>query len=304
VSNAIRPLSVEELRHGLAVEDNTSEMDVENLPSIKTILSVCIGLVVVDHQNDTVRLIHLTAQEFFLQDGSNTLLGQTQEDMSRACLTYLSFKPLQTGPCNKSVLQTRMRALPFLKYAAQYWGEHVRQVESEVQKELVAFLNEPNLMSSALQVLNSYPRRNTSSVDSAFGNVPESLTTLHVAAYWDLQRTACLILSVKGKAIIPIPDSDGWTPFHWAASNGHEGMVKLLISQQADQEILDDNGWTPLFWAVSKYHIHVVRLLLENGANVTHRDCFRLTPLDLTGGDSEMIELLLRYGALTEEFQS
>jgi hypothetical protein len=302
VSFARRPLLIDELRHGLAVENDTSEMDVENLPSIKTILSVCIGLVVVDHQNDTVRLIHLTAREFFLKRGSKALLERTWEDMSRACLTYLSFKPLQSGPCNNSLaLQTRMQALPFLEYAAQYWGEHVSHAESGIQKELMTFLNKSILMSSALEVLNSYPRRNTASSDAAFGITPESLTILHVAAYWDLQTTTRLILKEEtGKAMIPVPDCSGWTPFHWAASNGHVGTVKLLIDHQANLEILDNNGWTPLFWAVSKGHMEVVKILLESGANVSHCDWLRMTPLDLAENKgSEMIELLLSYDSPT-----
>ena len=274
----------------------------ENLPSIKTILSVCIGLIVVDHQNNTVRLVHLTAQEFFLQDDSRALLKRTQEEMSRACLTYLSYKTLRSGRA-LSALPDRVQDLPFLKYAAQYWGEHARQTESEVQSELIRFLNHPALIESALEVLNKYIRTNTSSSDSVFGTVPVSLTTVHLAAYWDLQETARLILANdEGKDLIPVADSDSWTPFHWAASNGHVGMVELLIDSGADTEILDDMSWTPLFWAVYKDHVHVSKLLLERGANASRRDCLHMTLLDLAGapGD-EMFELLLRYGASIRE---
>lgn len=293
---ARRPLLVDELRHGLAVENGTSEMDVENLPSIKTILSVCIGLVFVDPQNGTVRLIHLTAQEFFLKHGWKALLWRTWEDMSRACLTCLSFKPLQSGPCNDD-LENRIKTLPFLVYAAQYWGEHASHAESGIQKELMIFLNNPMLTSSALEVLNECPRRYTASSDNVFGNVPECLTTLHVAAYWDLQKTARLILEEEtGKAMIPIPDSDGWTAFHWAASNGHVGMVKLLIDHHASLEVLDDMGWTPLCWALFKGHIEVVKILLESGANLPQRHWNTMAAGE---EESEMIELVLSHVSLT-----
>jgi di/tripeptidase len=50
VANAKRPLTVEELRSALAVEPSTKQLDKENFMTIKTILSVCAGLVIVDEK--------------------------------------------------------------------------------------------------------------------------------------------------------------------------------------------------------------------------------------------------------------
>jgi hypothetical protein len=44
----------------LTVEPGTQQLDVDNLTKIRTILSVCAGLVIVDEQLSVVRLVHYT----------------------------------------------------------------------------------------------------------------------------------------------------------------------------------------------------------------------------------------------------
>ncbi|KAJ6556323.1 hypothetical protein B0H19DRAFT_863901, partial [Mycena capillaripes] len=46
VANSKRPLSVGELQEALAIEPGSTSLDVENIPDIDTILSVCAGLVI------------------------------------------------------------------------------------------------------------------------------------------------------------------------------------------------------------------------------------------------------------------
>ncbi|KAK5203136.1 hypothetical protein LTR96_011435 [Exophiala xenobiotica] len=60
ISCAQRPLTTQELRHALAVEAATSDLDEDNLSDLDDILSVCAGLVVVDEESQIIRLIHYT----------------------------------------------------------------------------------------------------------------------------------------------------------------------------------------------------------------------------------------------------
>jgi hypothetical protein len=53
---ASRPLSVEELRHALAVSPNMTEMDPRDLVFESKLISVCAGLVVIDKERQVVRL--------------------------------------------------------------------------------------------------------------------------------------------------------------------------------------------------------------------------------------------------------
>jgi hypothetical protein len=53
---ASRPLSVEELRHALAVSPKMTEMDPCNLVFEWKLTSVCAGLVVIDKEHRVIRL--------------------------------------------------------------------------------------------------------------------------------------------------------------------------------------------------------------------------------------------------------
>ena len=59
-------------------------------------------------------------------------------------------------------------------------------------------------------------------------------------------------------------DSEGWTPLHYACSEGHLGMVRMLIAEfKADVNCTDPDGWTPLHHACSsKGHLDMARMLV------------------------------------------
>ena len=60
VSCSERPLKVEELCQALGVEVGTTDVNVENLPTTRTLLSCTLGLISIDEQGSAVRLVHFT----------------------------------------------------------------------------------------------------------------------------------------------------------------------------------------------------------------------------------------------------
>ncbi|KAJ7080046.1 hypothetical protein C8R44DRAFT_576707, partial [Mycena epipterygia] len=64
VTNARRPLEPSELMVALSVQEGTTELNAENLLDTETILSVCAGLVIIDKEDNKVRLIHYTIQDY------------------------------------------------------------------------------------------------------------------------------------------------------------------------------------------------------------------------------------------------
>ena len=64
ISHAERPLMAGELCHALAVELRSTDFDEDNVPSVSTLVSCCQGLVTVDKEASTVRLIHFTLHEY------------------------------------------------------------------------------------------------------------------------------------------------------------------------------------------------------------------------------------------------
>lgn len=134
ITHARRPLSVDELLHGLAVEFNKDDdddnevtpeqLDEDNLLSPGSLVDVCADLVIIDSTSQIIRLVHYTTQEFF--DKSRLHLFKDAEiDISRACLTYLSYSIFSRFP-PRQVAPKASQSYHFLDYASHHWFLHVR----------------------------------------------------------------------------------------------------------------------------------------------------------------------------------
>src|SRR5437588_589970 len=131
ISHSERPLKPDELCHALAVEIGSPNLNPDNVPSIGTVLACCHGLVVVDKEASTVRLIHFTLQEYLRAHPE--LFGTAHSSMAETCLSYLNsqqVKALSTSP------SPDLRSKPFLEYCSLYWGVHAKRNLSDCAKFL------------------------------------------------------------------------------------------------------------------------------------------------------------------------
>ena len=90
--------------------------------------------------------------------------------------------------------------------------------------------------------------------------------------------------------------SSGRTPLSWAAQEGFEAVVRLLLEQHGvdvDNEDVEYHQ-TPLGRAAEMGHETVVRLLLENGAKVEAKTAAGWTALDCASfyGHKVIVQLL------------
>ncbi|KAL2809368.1 hypothetical protein BJX63DRAFT_435237 [Aspergillus granulosus] len=94
-------------------------------------------------------------------------------------------------------------------------------------------------------------------------------------------------------------DEGGQTPLLQASANGHGAVVRVLIEKGAEINATDKDGRTPLLWALEKNHLAVAGLLIERGAEVNISDEDGLTPLLLasTTGHEAVVRLLIERGA-------
>jgi hypothetical protein len=133
---AMRPLTVDELTHALAVEIGETELDLDSICSKDHMLSVCAGLVTVDKGSDIIRLVHYTTQVYFEQN-QNTLFPNAKDDLTRTCIAYLSFSAFKNGRCpDKSEYKERHETYKLYDYASKNWGHHAR-ISSPHQGDLV-----------------------------------------------------------------------------------------------------------------------------------------------------------------------
>ncbi|KAH7114056.1 ankyrin repeat-containing domain protein [Dactylonectria macrodidyma] len=65
---------------------------------------------------------------------------------------------------------------------------------------------------------------------------------------------------------------EGRTPLLWAAEKGHEALVKLLLQNGVDVNVMDQNEQTALQLAVDAGHREVARMLVANGADMNASD--------------------------------
>jgi len=72
----------------------------------------------------------------------------------------------------------------------------------------------------------------------------------------------------------------GWTPLHYAATNGHLAIMSLLLEHHAYIDAESPNGTTPLMMAAHYGSPEAVKLLLEAGADPMLKNQLGLTALD------------------------
>ncbi|KAH6844808.1 hypothetical protein B0I37DRAFT_312184, partial [Chaetomium sp. MPI-CAGE-AT-0009] len=251
---AKRQLTLSELRHALALEVGDPQLDLDNLPLPQDIVSVCAGLVTVDQGSGIISLVHYTTQEYF-ERTRNQWFPTADDDMAKACTTYLSFDVFQRGPClTDTDFEERLQTYPLYDYAAHFWGHHAREAASEDPLILEFSQSEAKTEASSQALLAIKDCRCSWSIR----DIAARMGGLHLAAYFGLEK---LVPALIGKFGVDPEDGDKRTPLSWAAQNGHESVVRLLLGEGANKASTDNSGMTPLSWATRGGHDAVVQLL-------------------------------------------
>jgi len=109
----------DELCYALAIELGSTDFDQDNVPSVSTLVGCCQGLITVDKEASTVRLIHFTLREYL--STSSDIFSKPHSKMAEICLTYLNSEQVKAIPADGS---HNLRNTPFLQYCSLYWGVH------------------------------------------------------------------------------------------------------------------------------------------------------------------------------------
>jgi ankyrin repeat protein len=277
-----------ELRHALAVEMNESELDQDILPDIEDMVSACAGLVTIDQQGDIIRLVHYTAQEYF-ERTQDSWFPNAHNDLTVTCVTYLSFDDFETGFCpTDEDFDERLQLNPLYIYAARNWGHHAYVASQEVDPLIMSFLDSAAKVSASSQALMAIYSPPVQSAGYS-QRMPRGVAGVHLCAYFGLERVMTLLL--KSSHTLFLRDADHRTPLAWAAEQGHEPIVKLLLSMDGvEVNAADRNGWTPLFLAAMRRHESVVALLLATDSIDTgFKNKFGLNLIRLAAADGKIL---------------
>ena len=297
ISCSERPLKADELCHALAVEVGTAYFDFDNVPAILTLLSCTLGLVKVDEQSSTVRLVHFTLQEYFAAHPNLFITPHSM--MAEICLTFLNIPYICELPFSLDYI-----SLPWslLHYASCYWGFHARKDVTENVKQLALRLlqRDANHISADI-LLREETVDFLSWGDRYYGRRPDlrGFTGLHCIAYMEIAEIATDMVDMKmwdlnGR------DSKGATPLIWALKYGNYTLTRLLLEQEGvDPTLSDEQGLTPLTQAAKAGDHGLVKLLLERkDVDPDLADAGGRTPLSYAGecGHDDVVKILLERG--------
>jgi hypothetical protein len=192
------------------------------VPLVKTAIDSCMGLVAVDEESATVRLVHYSIQEYFQRE-SQTIFPRAECTVAKLCLTFLLLDDFSPGPSQtKRKFDQRAKAFPFLSYAAIYWGEHLRGgAESDLNDLVVRFLESRPKLLCSVQVLtakrkhwiHNYGKQRMQGVFAGLGE--ENATPLNVAAKFGLASVTSVLLARK--ANVEGENKVSWTAVHSVA---------------------------------------------------------------------------------------
>ncbi|RFU25922.1 hypothetical protein B7463_g10416, partial [Scytalidium lignicola] len=116
------------------------------------------------------------------------------------------------------------------------------------------------------------------------------------------------LLLVKDIIYPDLKDSQsGRTPLSWAAGGGHDAVVQLLIStNKVEFDSKDNYSQTPLSWAAMEGHKAIVQLLLATSkVEIDFKDNSGRTPLSWAAmeGHKAVVQLLLATGKVEIDFK-
>ena len=270
---------MQELRHALATREGDKAIDEESFVNFDHLVRSCAGLVTVDTGSQIVRLIHLTAQDFFRTRASKCF-PDAHTRLTRTCLTYLFFDEFSQGPYDPGSTNTsrysylrgpisvgrfislRIERNPFMKYAAHHWGDHARgkATERALEREILAFLSTPRALASTVQVQyrHVWPGFERWSLDSS-KHMP-----IHIVVSFALEHILETLLKIVTAENLNVEDETKKTAFHWAVELRLANCARTLLAAGADIRTQDNHGRTALYKASALGDEPIVKMILEH----------------------------------------
>ncbi|KAI9653059.1 MAG: hypothetical protein M1821_007710 [Bathelium mastoideum] len=258
-----RALTVDELRHLLAMQPGSIDIDEGDLyppDKFRSVVGHLITIRDIDVGKSKVLPFNNTVSDFLLSFDIRSKYdevrgeGSPELDLGMLCLSYLNCTIFESPCKSMRELCDRIEKFPFAVYAAQFWGDHVREsltqprpiassTEKErIEKEALKFLNDISRLSSCTQIAWFKKFLDRGDLD-----VREGLTGLHLCAWFGLESIIPALLSSRDSEVDIRDETYSQTPLMYACRRGKVDTVHKLLELGADVNAVSSRGRTALF---------------------------------------------------------
>ena len=117
---------------------------------------------------------------------------------------------------------------------------------------------------------------NAKGIDLNQTNITNETPLMFASLYGMLPEVKILVNQKE----VPVNRS-GWTPLHYACTNGHLDIALFLLDKGAAVDAPSPNETTPIMMAIRAGNIQLVRLLLDRGADIRIRNQQGFSAIDV-----------------------
>ena len=300
ISHAEQPLKANQLCHALAIELGSTEFNSANIPSMTTLVSCCQGLITVDKEASTVRLIHFILKESF--SSSSDIFSRPHSAMAEICLTYLNSQQVKALPWNANHRCSSFKEdYPFLRYCSLYWGVHANRDLSDCARSLALQL----LQEFHCHISKCFLIDHIGTLDLRYYSHGFEFSGVQCASLFGIIELVAALIEIQGYG-----SKWGWylgdSPLALAARNGHEEVVQMLVGWEGvDPDEPNRYGQTPLSYAAEHGRKGVVEILLGRAeVNLGRIDKLGRTPLSYAvgNGSEEVVMILLERAGVSSDW--
>ncbi|PLN77319.1 ankyrin [Aspergillus taichungensis] len=260
VAVALRALPLLAIQHALALTSDSGDIGSLNLHPRTYILRATNGLITVDKgdvKHSFVWLLHDTLRSVFSEFEHEPRLKNANSAMASLCIDYFRHEQFDAH-CES------LESYPFLVYALQHWGDHVR---------LAALEGDETLEGKAWRLLQNRQlvaklTRASFGLKSTGTFIHEGVGAAHLCAWFGLTRLICKVN--RGNLDTHEPQH-GRSPLRYACLKGHSDTVEQFLELGVaieDETLVDSILGIPLTGAPrldeeQKQRIKIVDILLK-----------------------------------------
>jgi ankyrin repeat protein len=319
IVGARRPLAVGEivLALGLATSKQhrtCAEAQLDSGHFGKQLRHWCGLFVFINHSR--IYLIHQTAREFLVARQDYEQSQSFAHNIWRHCLQQAEMEQTMTSICTRCLNLKDREVQPsaelpadapeaedsrkeFIEYCCEWWTAHYSSCQDASEED--TFQDVLSLYNTEGEAFKFWFGRFWTR--TRCNERARSMTPIRLAALTNHNRVLEHFLDKEGMDLDAM-DEVGRSALHWASELGHDKVVQMLLSRDADVNIKGRNRSNPLQAAIDRGYEEIVQMLLDKGADFRakgvdprNRHSWNALYVASSKGYRNIVQMLLGKGA-------